>query len=251
MKLFIATPSYGRKVYTDYLSGMIDLSHRCAKEGIKLYTYLPHHFSIISEARNFCVKKFLQSEATHLIFIDADIGFEGKDVIRLAQHDVDVVAGIYARKKIEWPELLGEAKERLEQSPTIDLQALFEDTAFYFTGLKAHEGYKLKYERSEKGLVNIDRAPTGFMCIKREALDKYVAHYKGNIGYLNPYAQEQMWAVFDHEIDKDTKYYNGEDYFFCKRFKQMGGTIWADPDIRLKHIGNFEYLGNFATQCVS
>ena len=49
------------------------------------------------------MKSFLDNPtATHLMFIDADIGFEPEAVARLLAFDQDVVAGMYPIKVVDW-----------------------------------------------------------------------------------------------------------------------------------------------------
>ena len=49
------------------------------------------------------VARFLAEEAaTHLLFIDADIGFEPAQVFRLIQFDAPVSAAIYPVKRLDW-----------------------------------------------------------------------------------------------------------------------------------------------------
>ena len=35
----------------------------------------------------------------------------------------------------------------------------------------------------------------------------------------------------------------GEDYLFCDRWRAIGGEVWVDPSIELKHVGSSEYAG--------
>ena len=55
---------------------------------------------------------------THLMFIDADIGFRGEAVRRVLESGYDIACGIYPRKNIEWdkiPDLIKTSDKNLEQ----------------------------------------------------------------------------------------------------------------------------------------
>ena len=38
-----------------------------------------------------------------------------------------------------------------------------------------------------------------------------------------------------------------EDYEFCRRWRALGGKVWVDPGIWLKHFGTFAYHGDVST----
>ena len=61
------------------------------------------HDSLITRSRNTLVSQFLNTpEATHLLFIDADIGFDAEQVHAMLAFDREFVAGIYPLKVIDW-----------------------------------------------------------------------------------------------------------------------------------------------------
>ena len=49
---------------------------------------------------------------------------------------------------------------------------------------------------------------------------------------------DKPWFSFD--IDKNGGIM-GEDIFFCRQVKRAGMSVWCDPTISVKHIGNYEY----------
>jgi len=57
-----------------------------------------------------------------------------------------------------------------------------------------------------------------------------------------------MYALFDTIIDPDTRRYLSEDYTFCRRYQELGGTIWLDPTINLDHQGAYLFKGNIGNQ---
>ena len=80
-KLFIATPMYGGMCAGMFARSTNDLSALAVKYGIELRYYYLFNESLITRARNYCVDEFMRSDATHLLFIDSDIGFNANDVI--------------------------------------------------------------------------------------------------------------------------------------------------------------------------
>ena len=61
--------------------------------------------SLITRARNYCVDEFMRSDSTHMLFLDADIGFNANDVIAMLamqsdESPYDVLAAPYPKKSI-------------------------------------------------------------------------------------------------------------------------------------------------------
>ena len=82
-KLFVATPMYGGMCAGMYTKSTNDLAALCMHYGIELKFYYLFNESLITRARNYCCDEFMRSECTHMLFIDADIGFEANDVISM------------------------------------------------------------------------------------------------------------------------------------------------------------------------
>ena len=110
-KLFVATPMYGGMCAGMYTRAMADLSAKMAKYGIPLQFYYLFNESLITRARNYCVDEFMRSDATHLMFIDSDIGFKSDDVLAMLglmiqnPDEYDVMCGPYPKKTIAWEKI--------------------------------------------------------------------------------------------------------------------------------------------------
>ena len=50
--------------------------------------------------------------------------------------------------------------------------------------------------------------------------------------------------VFDTMVEPETGQYLSEDYAFCRRWRDLGGEIWADFEARLTHVGHAAYTGS-------
>jgi glycosyltransferase involved in cell wall biosynthesis len=110
-KLFVATPMYGGQCAGMYTRSISDLAAICAKYQIQLQLYFLFNESLITRARNYCADEFMRSNATHLMFIDSDIGFNPQDVIAMLammteESDYDVMGGPYPKKCISWEKIV-------------------------------------------------------------------------------------------------------------------------------------------------
>ena len=101
--LMVGTPCYGGNVTHLYMTSMMQLQKLCLVRGIPFELLLLSGDALITRARNTVVTTFLDNRsATHLMFIDADIGFDANKVFEMLELDVDVVGGIYPSKTINW-----------------------------------------------------------------------------------------------------------------------------------------------------
>ena len=246
--VMVATPCYGGMVVEPYLKAMTGLSILFKHYGLNFTLATLSNESLVTRARNTLLAMFLQNpNYTHLLFIDADIGFIPQDVVKLLHRDKDIVTGAYPKKSINWPAVHGVA---MEQKPEDPLE-LAKFQASYVLNIKRDHMETHEIPLVE-GLIPVLDAGTGFMMIKRQVIDRMVKQYPetrytndlNTDPSLNPY----FYALFDTMIDPDTNRYLSEDYTFCRRWQKMDGEIWMDPSINLDHYGSYQFQGNIAEQ---
>lgn len=116
-KIFLATPMYGGSCEGIFAKSISDLTASCAQRGIGLVVHFLMNESLIPRARNYCVDAFMRSDCTHLMFIDADIGFSGDDVLALLAYSIqnegdnpyDIIGGSYPKKSCPaWTKVITE-----------------------------------------------------------------------------------------------------------------------------------------------
>lgn len=212
MKLFIATPSYDGKLVSGYIFGLMQSAMLSAEAQMPFQFSLLTGESLVTRARNRLVNQFLKSDCDAMLFIDADLHFRGEDVIRIAKHDVPLVAGFYPFKRM-------------------GLQ-----------GVRRHVG-NLKFPLEKRGeLYLCTDAPTGFMRIRRDVFERMAAADLAPEYICDAPAEPEgkMRAYFDCAI-RDNRYLS-EDYEFCRRWQMAGGEVWCDPHCVLKHEGLHTYI---------
>ena len=167
--IFVATPMYGGMNHGLYAKACLDLQAVCMQYGIQIKFSFLFNESLITRARNYLVDEFIhRSDCTHLLFLDADIHFDPKDVIALLALDKDVIGGPYPKKAIKWKSV----KMAVQRNPDIDPNSLASVTGDYvFNPVKGTE----KFSVTEP--LEVLEIGTGFMLVNRTVFAKMEAAY--------------------------------------------------------------------------
>ncbi len=241
--LVVATPCYGGQVTAIYTNSLLKLKDACHGRGeIDLQVKMLFGDALIPRARQDLVAQFLETEnATHLLFIDADIGFEPDQVFRLLQFNADVAAGVYPAKVINWPRVAAQAKAGLGRIESAALS--------YVVGAENPEKIEVK-----GGFAKVRYAGTGFMLVKKSVLLAMIEKYP-RLKYSHQFSAKEvgkqrnfLFALFNCILDEETGVYLSEDFSFCRRWTDMGGEIWVDLQSRLDHMGSMVFQGDLSTQ---
>lgn len=237
--LLVATPMYGGVCNGAYTVGMIQLAPVMSMNAMAYrYAYMTNE-SLITRGRNSLADDFLDTDCTHLMFIDADIGFNPADIPTMVNADKDIICGIYPKKEINWMRV----KEAVDLG--VQPQDLHAHTGAFVVNL-------IGGASSATGKLGepmqIENGGTGFMLIKREVFEK--------LAPTVPQYKNDMWQAVDTDKPKMIKEFFAtsideesggrllsEDYHFCKIARKAGFTIWAAPWVSLIHCGTYSFAG--------
>jgi hypothetical protein len=240
VNLVVATPCFGGQISVLYAASVFKLLKLARTyEGFNLKVMFRDSDALITRARASLVAQFLEDEtATHLLFLDADIGFEPEQVMRLVECGAEMCAAVYPIKRIDWDKVRSSI-ENARPNPAASLSYVFEV-----------DDPSAVIEQS--GFVKVRYAGTGFLMIRRGALEKMCAHYPQlqfkrdhSVDAARP--SDKRFALFESMIAEDGTYLS-EDFAFCKRWTDIGGEIWADLDSKLAHVGPMTFRGDLSSQ---
>jgi len=215
-KVHIAMPCYGGMLTESTFMSFIKWANTARQLNIDWTLETMVNESLISRARNTLTAKFLHmQDATHLMFIDADIGWEPWHLLVLLNRDVDVIGGLYPMKTmpIKWV-------------------------------VNGFEGA----EEGPDGFQEVSKAGTGFLLMKKGVFEKMKTHpavkqYKNDIG-LDPKYDKHLKTYFDTAV-RQNRYYS-EDWTFCENWRDIGGQGWVGKRVLLKHTRT--YVFDYPTQ---
>ena len=210
-RVHMCMPCYGGMLTEQTFMSYIKWANTARQLGIDWTVETMTNESLISRARNTLTAKFLNTEgSTHLMFIDADIGWEPWHLLVLLDRQKDVIGGLYPMKSlpIKW----------------------------CVNGIPGQE-------EGTDNLVEVSKTGTGFLLIKRDVFEKLDAHpavkpFANDIGLpaeLNPF----MKTYFDTAV-REGRYYS-EDWTFCENWRDLGGEVWVDKRVLLRHTGTYTF----------
>ena len=237
--IFIATPMYGGMCTGYYCQSVLNLNNTFAQNGINASFSFMFNESLITRARNALAHQFLQSDCTHLLFIDSDIRFNAPDIVSMIHADKEIICGIYPKKEINWFTV----KKAMDNG--VDQNNLKFHTGSFVVNLV---GYVGEVTVPVNQPVEIFNGGTGFMLIKREVFEKLspnVPEYTNDVGDLSGqlHNQAKIKEFFATSIEPETNRLLSEDYHFCRIWRLQGGKVWAAPWAHLGHMGSYLFEG--------
>lgn len=238
-KIFVATPMYGGMCAGFYTQAIIQLLTTCQANGVDVEYSFMFNESLITRARNSLTHTFMQTDCSHLMFIDADIKFRAEDVIHMIRADKDILCGIYPKKEINWHSV----KAAMDRGVPFD--QLKSHTGSFVVNLVNYVG---EVTVPVNQPVEIFNGGTGFMLIKREVFDKLgesVPSYSNDVVDLGGKMKqsEPIKEFFTTSIEPGTNRLLSEDYHFCRIWRESGGQVHAAPWCQLSHIGTYAFEG--------
>jgi hypothetical protein len=240
--LIVGTPCFGGQVSWLYAVSVLRLQQAFAQRGWNVGFLLQAGDALVTRARQTIVAQFLDNPgATHLLFVDADIGFQPEQVVRLLEFGADFTAAAYPVKEIHW--------EMMAAAVQAGRTPLESATLSYVVERSPSEDLILR-----GGFVKSSYAGAGFMMVRRGAIESMIERYP-ELRYTHEHRSSDplagsRWrsALFNCMVDQATGFYLSEDFSFCRRWTDMGGEIWVDYLSRLDHVGVMVFHGDMAAR---
>lgn len=193
------------------------LSQACTMRGVG-FAITTMSWPDIGDLRDMAITYFYDfaKEATHLLFIDDDMGFTPELIFDMLLFNQPVVGAMYPKR-------------------TLPLE---------FAG----SGPKDAPNRG--GFLKVDGIGMGVTLIRRDAIDTLLS----KTPELSDTKIEGIKNIFGTEIARLIRAFQpvwtergkmSEDFSFCERWRAVGGEVWAACHHPIKHIGNYAYEGCF------
>jgi len=212
--LHIGIPCYGGMVSEPTMTSFLRFTLLASQAKLNWSLDTMVNESLVTRARNNLMAKMMtNTQATHFMFIDADIRFQPESILQMLAYDKEVIGGLYPKKALP---------------------------VSYVINLKPQT-------KIQGDIFTVDTMGTGFLMFRRSVYEKLIAahpetKYVDDVGLGKQY-EPMMYSIFDCKID-ERGHYLSEDWLFCRRWQEIGGEIWAHSKVLLNHVGHYEYAGD-------
>jgi len=235
VRLFVATPVHS-EVSIHYFKACLEFQKECFVRKIPVMFQVMKS-SLVTQGRQLCVSGFMESECTHLLFIDSDISFNFKMIERMLNYNKEICLVPYPIKGQD----TNKVRDRILAGSKLDPLLLGNQ---YTMSVEDPKNVKV-----DNGFIEVVRGPAGCMLIKREVIEKLIEKYPDYTikqhtlidGKL--VTRNFMYNFFDTYWNPDDKTYTGEDFWFCKLCRDIGIRIYALVDEYISHHGEYSYTG--------
>jgi hypothetical protein len=218
MRVIFAIPALTGEIKVPCMLSLMQAQRLLTLKGIEHDLITITNCPYLSVARATLVAMFLEDpENTDLFFVDSDEDFDPTAVLNIVDRPESIVAGIYPLKqdKLEFP-----------------------------VKIKTQDGVPM----GRDGLIEAELLPTGFMRIKRAVFAELAKAYpelKYDESVIRVKSKEYKDAYDFFGMGSFGKRFRTEDFAFCQRWADIGGTMWVYPNINFGHIGQKAYTGNY------
>lgn len=239
--ILIATPCYGKLMGEGFVHSLVASIDLLRSKGHQVKLYTLGNESLITRARNNMTAYFLSSSFDRLMFIDADISWQPQALLDLIESDHDVCGIPYPTKFRDWEKLMRFMEKKLKDGVSVKPSEVM-NSSLRFTVNPTDQK-----DKPVDGWQKVKALGTGFLMIKRNVLETMRDHYREDLTYKNDikgYAkidEKNCVGLFETLIDPKTKRYLSEDYAFCQRWLDIGGSIYACLKYRLTHTGTADF----------
>ena len=212
--VMIAMPCYD-SVKVSTMISIIKLVQQLAKSGVAVGINTMKS-PLIHQARNYLTSVFLNSDFTHLLFVDSDVEFEPEAVLRMLVANKDVICTPYRVK----------SQDVDQKTYTVEIK---------------------KATRMEAGdIMEITAGPTGIMLIHRDVFKKIIEKFPDlkikNSVFPKPGPDHKYYYNF-FDFTFEDGYSAGEDVSFCKLVREVGVKLYANSASFTKHHGSYAWGG--------
>ena len=163
-RIFVATPVHS-DVSIHYFKACLEFQKECFVRKIPVMFQVMKS-SLVTQGRQLCVSGFMESNCSHMLFIDSDISFNFKMVERMINYDKDICLVPYPIKGLDFDKI----KIRIKEGSTLDPRVLGNQ---YTMSVPDPSNVRV-----DNGFIEVERGPAGCMLIKRSVIDALIKEYQ-------------------------------------------------------------------------
>lgn len=268
-KILIATPAYEGRVGLEYVNSLVQTIAASKAAGAQVAYGIYANSGSVPRVRNQAVAAMLSGDFTDLVFIDADMGWNAGDFLRIVAYDTDIVGAAYPARSeknprwiVVWPDDIREHKSGLLTAKRVGTGFLrvrrnvFEKLGELHPELHYDAPGGIPMMEKVKTEKDIPKWRKEFIkALSSKKVSKKAAGAQAD-GLIQRWREREseaphLFAFFDYHLqdhEDGTRSHLSEDYRFCDLVRDAGFTIWVDPKVHMQHIGQKIFQGRFSDQ---
>jgi hypothetical protein len=215
--ILICLPAYGQNNAAQTTETLYKLAQFFAFNNVRNQLSWYSAADIVEVRNLFLTTWYDTTDFSHLLFIDADMGFEPQLIRDMAKFDKPLVGAFYARRQMD-ASVVG---------ATLDAGHTLADV-------------------TKDGFIRAAYVGGGVMLIQRkmikELLEKMPEISDALPSVLANATQAPLTRLiraFDCILKGDRRL--SEDVSFCARWRECGGEVWANVNHKISHVGPFDF----------
>lgn len=231
-KVLICTPCYDAMMTMQYTLSLLKLITCLNQYKIGYSIDFKGNESLIPRARNDFLGDFIESDCSHLLFIDSDIEFEPQAVLDLLSFNKDVTCCVYPKKGYNWNKFMYSMQNEKQSKESLESRGL--DFSYNLCS-------NIDSKTKKQEFIKVKHAATGFMMISRDIVEKLYKKHTELMIVTDTLSKRNktICGLFCCMIKNKT--YLSEDYSFCERVNDIGGEVWIHTNHNLNHIGKYAF----------
>jgi hypothetical protein len=240
-KIVIATPAYGEVFYTPYVSSILKLTRALAKRGWD-YAFNAISYSEIAESRNFLLTHwFDKTDASHLLFVDADMGFPPELITDMLDCDKPLVGAVYPKRALDMKRVAELAADGKDAA-----RAMSRAQDFVLRPLRG-----ARASTARPGFIEVEGCGSGILLVQRACIERMLAAMPqisdAKAKTTSPLAKNLDRLIRAFEVVYVDGMRLSEDFSFCHRWRHgCKGEVWASIAHPIEHIGLHRFTGAYA-----
>jgi hypothetical protein len=246
LSIFIATPTANGSVAINYMTSVLALVSTFQSRRVS-HQFMHFDAANVVKSRNYLANYFLQrTEATHLLFIDADMRFRVETIMEMLEFDKEFVACAYPKRQIDLLALIRNAIDAGRRNPAVDYATILAQNFQYpltiFDQDRPPPSQGARVEMTA-GFIEVSKVGAGIVLLKRSVLQTLTARSAveryDSLG--DPSLDlEDVYGFFDLVNPGGGRPLLSEDLSFCYRWtNKCQGRIWCKVDHEIGHVGPF------------
>jgi hypothetical protein len=235
IRLWILVPAAGDLIHATFSQCLNKLFILLNQHHIQTQMLFLPGDSLVTRARNNLAASFLSTsidpDSDFCLWLDCDILFEPESVLQMLTLDLDFVAAPYSKKGLH--------QDRIAESARLNIP---NDRMMASAGTP-NVNWLTHPIRCDQPMPVLE-AGSGFWLLKRKVFTQMIdalPHIKFRRSPDEKHYGDHGYDFFRVGIWPDTNEYLSEDWWFCREWRKLGGTVYCCFWIKTNHIGPYLY----------